>query len=320
MIVCVGESLIDFVPAPSPAVREGVETGLPHYRPVAGGSPFNCAVAAARLGADVSFAGGVSTDFFGDHIVERLSANGVDTAMVRRMELPTTLAFVERGSDGAARYAFYTTGAADRALTLDHLPAELPHGAILQMGSISLIADPQGSAILDLAEREYGQRVIAFDPNIREVLVEDEGEYRERINRALDVATVLKTSDEDLAWIFRGRSLGSAARAALDAGVRLVVVTRGAEGSVAYTHDREIVVEAERVAISDTIGAGDSFLAALLVRLDERGVTSADAVASLDEATLLDALRFASRVSAITCSRVGADPPRRDELSDSADS
>ena len=310
MVVCIGESLIDFVPAAGTSPDDS--NGLPVYRPVVGGCPYNCAVAAARLGAQVAFAGTVSVDFFGDQIIARLAANRVDLSLVHRVDRPTTLAFVKKADDGSARYAFYTREAADRALTVDLLP-DLRPGAILQMGSISIIPDPEGSAILHLAERERDRRVIAFDPNIRDSLVDDEEDYRARIDRALSATTLLKTSDEDLAWMFPGRTSEEAAREALAAGVSLVVVTRGATGSTAFTATQKVSVPAERVEVSDTIGAGDSFLAALLVWLDERDART-NTVGRLGRNELAEGLRFASRVAAITCTRVGADPPYRNEV------
>ena len=309
MIVCIGESLIDFVPVSEP---EGA--GLPHYHPVAGGCPFNCAIAAARLDGEVEFAGTISTDFFGDQIAARLEENRVGTTWTTRVDNPTTLAFVKKSPSGSARYAFYTISAADRALERSHLPDSFPDGALLQVGSISLIGDPEGSTILSIAEREAGARVVAFDPNVRDTLIADEADYRRRVDRALAAATVLKTSDEDLEWIFPGRSPDEAVRAAFDRGVRLVVLTRGAEGSTAYTADLTVHVPAREVEVSDTIGAGDSFLAALLVWMDEHEIRSAGAVAALSQAHLREVLEFASRVAAITCTRTGADPPRRGDL------
>jgi fructokinase len=308
MIICIGESLIDFIPHDADA------NGLPLYRPVAGGCPYNCSIAAARLGAEVAFAGTVSNDFFGDHLVDSLRSNGVGLSMVTRTDRPTTLAFVKKAADGSARYAFFTNDAADRALETLHVPRPLPDRAILQMGSISIIPDPEGSTILHLAEDERASRVVAFDPNVREDLAPDHDEYRGRIERALRATTLLKTSDEDLAWIYPDTPFDAAVRRVFDLGVRLIVVTRGAAGSEAITSRTRVAVPAERVEVSDTIGAGDSFLAALLVWFDEHGVLSGDAVEALEREALADALGFASRVSAITCTRVGADPPHRGEV------
>lgn len=322
MIICIGESLIDFVPqegAPGDGAGEvprSVASGiaLPRYQPVAGGCPYNCSISAARLGADVAFAGTVSTDFFGDQIVERLQANRVKLDFVTRVDRPTTLAFVKKAADGSARYAFFTNDAADRALRPADVSRPLPEKAILQMGSISIIPDPEGSTILELAEAERDDRLVAFDPNVRATLANDHADYRARIERALGATTLLKTSDEDLAWIYPDRSFDEAVHRVFALGVRLIVVTRGADGSEAITVSHRVRVAAEDVEVSDTIGAGDSFLAALLVWLDEHGVLDGRALGALTRDDLTDALGFASRVSAITCTRVGADPPYRDEL------
>lgn len=308
MIICTGESLIDFVPH---AERHG---SLPLYRPVPGGSPFNCAIAAARLGAEVAFLGALSRDFFGDQIAAQLRANAVGEAMITRVEAPTTLAFVKRESDGSARYAFYTEGSADRSLTAAMIPQALPESAILQIGSISLIADPEANAILELARRESDRRIVAIDPNIRTSLIGDEGDYRARLNDAISTAAVLKCSHEDLAWIYPGTGIEGAARAALDSGIELVTVTRGAAGSVAFTKAGSVAAGAAPTTVADTIGAGDSFLAAVLVWLDEHGIHDGERLSALTVAEIDSMLRLASAVSAITCSRVGADPPRRSEL------
>ncbi len=306
MIVCAGESLIDFVPQAAGA--------LPLYQPVAGGSPFNCAIAAARLGADVAFLGAVSQDFFGDQIISRLTENRVRREMVTRVENPTTLAFVQKTADGAARYAFYTNGSADRSLTGEMVPQSLPDGALLQIGSISLIPDPESSALLRLAERECDAHLVALDPNIRTSLIANQDDYRRRLQRALASAAVLKSSDEDLHWIFPGADVTEAASRAMDAGVNLVVVTRGAQGSSVFTPAGRHDAPAAPTTVSDTIGAGDSFLAALLVWLDEHEMRRRDDLLRISEEEILDMQAFASRVAAVTCSRVGADPPRRSEL------
>lgn len=310
-MICVGEALIDFVPeAPVTGDAE-----LPRWRPVAGGSPFNCAIATARLGADVRFAGAVSTDLFGAHIVDRLRGENVDLSLVQRVGLPSTLAFVRRDASGTPSYAFFADGAADRAFRLDKMPRHLPEGGLLQFGSIALIADPAGRAILDLVARERHNRVLAFDPNIRATVVTDEADYRARLAEGTAASSILKTSDEDLAWIYPELSLDEAARAAMETGVRVVIVTRGKDGPQAYLGDRKTAVPAVPVDVSDTIGAGDSFLAAILVWLTEHGVTMPQHVDGLTIDALHDALQFATKAASITCSRMGADPPRREELS-----
>ncbi len=310
MVICIGEALIDFVPQGTVSAV----TDLPGFTPVAGGSPFNCAIAAARLGAKVQFASAVSTDMFGKHLVNRLRTENVDLSLVQRNDRPSTLAFVKRDPSGSASYAFLADGAADRSFSLEEFPKRLPEEGLLQFGSISLIGDPAGSAILDLVERERRNRVIAFDPNIRPTVIVDEADYRARVERALGASTVLKTSNEDLEWIFPDLPLDDAAHAAMERGVRVVIVTRGADGPEAFVDDQKTAVPAVPVTVADTIGAGDSFFAAILVWLSEHGITMPDRIGNLTIDDLRQALVFASQVAAITCSRTGADPPYRREL------
>lgn len=324
MTIHVGEALIDFVPQVGVAVTgstegpaEGGAVAATTYLPVPGGSPYNCAIAAARLGAESRFLCRIATDFFGDRIVARLAANGVGLEYVVRSDQPTTLAFVERQPDGGARYAFFVNGAADRALVATDLPAELPAGAILQFGSISLIGEPAGSTIIDLVEREAGRRIVSFDPNIRTSVITDVDAYRARCDRAIAAATIVKVSDEDLAWLVPGVDLEAAAVDLLTRGPTLVVVTRGAEGAFAVLRPgnlRSVAVPAVKTTVSDTIGAGDSFHAALLTWLDENGVSHAEEIDALSDGQIEAMLTFAVRVAAVTCSRPGADPPHRAEL------
>ena len=214
MVTCVGESLIDFVPEET--TKNGF--GLPIWKPVAGGSPFNCAIAAARLGAEVQFVGTVSTDMFGDHIMERFRTEHVDVSFIKRVDYHSTLAFVKREAKGTASYAFLANEAADRAFTLDMVPLRLPAGGLLQFGSISLIGDPAGQSIVNLVARERNRHVCAFDPNIRPNIVTDETVYRARLEQALEASSILKTSDEDLEYMYPGRLTGTCCRCCYEKG------------------------------------------------------------------------------------------------------
>jgi len=275
---------------------------------------MNCAVSAARLGAKTRFAGTISTDFFGDQIHAHLDRNQVDCTAVTRVPNPSTLAFVKKANDGSARYAFYTEGSADRALTHEHLSGKIPAGALLQIGSISLIGDPESQAILQAVSAAKDEHIVIFDPNIRLSLINNEADYRARIGRAIETAAIVKTSDEDLEWMFPNTTEEQAVGKLLAAGVHLVVVTRGAQGSSAISMESRVNVEAIEVDVSDTIGAGDSYMAALLVWLDEHAIIAREQLAELSEEQRRLMLEFAGKVSAVTCSRVGADPPRREEV------
>jgi fructokinase len=305
MIICAGESLIDFVPETPDGSR---------YRPVPGGSPMNCAVTAARLGGRAAFAGAISKDFFGDRILSHLQSNGVDLSLVQRVENPTTLAFVNTTDGENARYAFYTNGSADRALTPDQLPTQLPAAAILQIGSISLIGTPAGDTLVEFATKAADEHIVAVDPNIRANLVDDEVRYRKRLSDAAGAAAIFKTSEEDLAWLFPGRSEEDSVEELFRRGTELVLITRGAGGSCARTATATVDVPAHPVAVADTIGAGDAFMGATLTWLEAHAILRRDQLRELSTAQLELLVAFASQVSAVTCTRVGADPPWRSEL------
>jgi fructokinase len=284
----------------------------------------------------VAYLGAISTDFFGEHLITRLRDNGVSVDLIRRVANPTTLAFVSKASDGSASYAFYTNDTADRAISHPMLPEGLPDGAILQIGSISLIPDGSGDALVRLAEASSADHIVAVDPNVRPNLAAAEGvepEYRARLDRTLGAASIVKTSDEDLSWIRPGSSPEQAARDLIASGVRLVILTEGPRGATAYlpragasgestaagetgtASPVSVHVDAVPVDVVDTIGAGDSFLGACLAWLEERRITSPVDLATIPESAVRDMLGFAARVSSFTCSREGAEPPTRGELS-----
>ena len=311
MIVYTGEALIDFIPVTD-------TDGQVAYRPSPGGSPYNSAIAAARLGAPVSFLARIATDFFGDQLVDRLDDNRVDTSRIVRSDLPTTLAFVKKNERGEARYAFYASGSADRALSHADLSALPTEAEVIAFGSISLIADPVSASILDLVEREQTRRVISFDPNVRPVLVADASDYRARLDRGISAATILKVSDEDLSWITGHANLERGARELRSRGPELVVVTAGDAGAFALTSEGIARTEALPTSVVDTIGAGDSFHGGMLVWLRHHGLLSRTGIASLNQERATEMLRFAAAVASIACSRPGADPPRMDELGELA--
>jgi fructokinase len=309
MIVFTGEALIDFIP-----VRDA--GGKRAYQPAPGGSPYNSSIAAARLDVPARFFGGISHDFFGDTLARNLRSNGVDTELVKRSDNPTTLAFVDKSPNGEARYAFFPNSAADRFI----LPADLPRlgddVAALAFGSISLLGEPSGTSIVQMVElsaRENGP-VISFDPNIRESLIGDEEAYRRRLDRCIAASTIIKVSDEDLMYIIPDASMETAARKLLDRGVALVVVTAGADGSRAFSSAGIAEAGAEKTKVVDTIGAGDSFHAALLAWLFHSSLLSRNSVAKLTVDQLTEMLRFAGAVAAKTCGSAGANPPRLAEV------
>lgn len=309
MILHTGEALIDFIPVVD-------SQGNSAYRPAPGGSPYNSAIATSRLGVHSAFLGRVSRDFFGDQLLDNLAGNDVDTSLVVRSDQPSTLAFVKKTKTGEARYAFFVTDAADRGLIHNDVPSPLPREVqCILFGSISLIADPAGETVLSLVDQETERLVTSFDPNVRTVLIEDEPAYIQRVERACRAASIIKISDEDLAWFRPQSTYEAAAQELLSSGnTRLVVVTKGADGAFARTDGASARVPAVPVEVSDTVGAGDAFHSAVLVWLSKHGKLSLRELGTLDKADLEAMLGFAVGVAAKTCTRAGADPPHEREV------
>jgi fructokinase len=301
MIVSCGEALIDFFP------------GNGGFRPAAGGSPFNVAIATARLGASAAFFGGLSTDFFGDILRDALAKSGVDLSFVATASRPTTLAFVSLDK-GDARYAFFDEGSAGRMLTETDLPAFPKTVAALHFGSFSLAEEPCGSALEALMQREQADRVISLDPNIRKTLIKNRGGYLARLDRLVAMSDIARLSEDDLAWIAPGLSFEDVARRWLDRGAKLAILTRGANGATAVTHRQTVSAPGVDTKVVDTVGAGDTFTAGTLARLAQLGLLTKHAVARLNRDQLDDVLGFATRAAAVTVSRAGADPPWLREL------
>lgn len=309
LITCLGELLVDFLPV----VEDSRTVG---FRLHAGGSPLNVAVAAARLGGQVALAGKVGTDFFGRFLREHVVAEGIDDRWLMDVAAaPTTLAFVAT-SQGEPQFTFYGDGAADTLLEPGELPAALfDDTAILHVGSISLLRGTTPEAIRSACHRLQGEALLSLDPNVRPGMVTDEGAYRRLLDDLYGLVDVVRISVADLAWLEPGLDAEAGARAILARGPALVVVTRGAEGIVAARNGPDgatiVRVHAVRVPVADTVGAGDSFNAGLLVRLVELDAATHPGIARLSDADLEAALRFASSVAAINCTRAGADPPDR---------
>lgn len=310
MIACIGEALIDFIPTTS-------HDGNQAYIPSPGGSPYNTAITCGRLGHGTLFLSRLSNDFFGRDLRASLERNEVNTSHIATGEEPTTLAFVRKNSAGDAEYAFFANDSADRLIQAEDLPTTLPADVrCIECGSISLQMEPGASALEEYITGRADNIVVAYDPNVRPTLLEDETAHRGRVLRIMGVSGIVKVSDVDLEWLFPDKDLDSAAAAILDLGTPLVVVTAGADGATGYTAytSAHVPAGAPEGGIKDTVGAGDSFHGALLTWLDRNGYMVRDALATLEHDTLEDALSFAARIAAITCSRSGAEPPYASEI------
>ena len=279
-----------------------------------GGSPFNVALGLARLGQPVGFCGAVGSGFAGERLMQALTEEGIDAAAVARVDAPTTLSLIGLNAAGVPSYAFYGHGGADRQLRPEHLAAVPASALAFHFGSYAMVVQPVGSTQRLLVERECGRSVISYDPNIRSNVEPDLAGWRETLQWMLPRTHLLKVSDEDLGLLFPGQTLEQFAADALAAGTLLVVVTRGAEGALAFTTRDTVTMPPVPTVVVDTVGAGDTFQAALLTWLAEAGRLSAAAISTLDAVALQQALGFAARAAAMTCGRRGADLPRRAEL------
>lgn len=305
-LVC-GEALMDVFAAGDTVAGMTLDARV-------GGSPFNAAIGLARLAQPVSFLAAVSRGFLGERLMSALAAEGVNTSAVQRNDAPTTLGVVGLDAHRVPSYAFYGEGCADRLLTVDAL-ASLPQGMrAIHLGSYATVVEPIASTLRALVEREHARTLIAYDPNIRLNVQPELGRWRDMLAWMLPRTHLLKISDEDLQLLLPGTSPDDFAAGALRSGVKLVVVTRGAEGATAWTPRVNATVPTVQVDVVDTVGAGDTFQAALLTALAERALLTPNALRTLSIADLQAALQFAARAAAITCSRRGADLPRRDEL------
>lgn len=303
MIVVAGEALVDLVPRES------------RLEPLLGGSPFNVAVGLRRLGCTTAYLGRCSADGFGHALRGRLQAEGVDLKMSEITPAPTTLAVVHLDDEGRASYGFYLDGTSAAGMTVADLPA-LPDGAALHVsfGAVTLATDPAGGALLTLLEREAGRRVISLDPNIRPSVIDDQASYVARLEQVLPLCTIIKASDEDLSYLYPDDDLEGVIERWANAGPQVVVGTRGKHGSTAAWSGARIDVASRGGPVQDTVGAGDAFTAGLLAWMADAGLLGLDALATLEEGQLRAAMKFATDVAAITCSRLGADPPFADEV------
>jgi fructokinase len=302
VIVIGGEALVDLVD----------DHGAP--RPVAGGGPFNTAIAFGRLEVPVGFLGSLSRDAYGEMLAELLAGAGVDTSLVRWSDAPTPQAVVHRTHDGRNEYTFKLS---DTSL-LDMSPEDLPVFPVeawaVHVGTLALAVDPPATAYEALVDREAERCQIILDPNVRPAIFGDAGAYRRRFERLAQLADLIKLSEDDAAWIYPGLSIEEVLELVLGLGPRIVAVTRGKHGATAASCDGFADVAGIKVAIVDTVGAGDSFGAALVAALVDHGAFGPGATRTADDAVLNRAVSYAVAASAITCTRTGAVPPSRDEI------
>ena len=302
MIVTGGEALVDLVE----------ERG--RLFAVAGGGPFNTAIAFGRLDVPVGFLGAISRDAYGGMLAERLVDSGVDISLVRWSDAPTPRAVVHRRGDGRSEYTFHLGGTSLGDVAPGGLPALPAEAWAVHVGTLALAIDPPAAAYEALVDREAGRLQIVLDPNVRPAIFGDAAAYRSRFERLAQLADLVKLSDDDAAWIYPGSAIEQVLELILGLGPRIVAVTQGEHGAVAASRDGFVDVAGITVAVVDTVGAGDSFGAALVAALVDDGAFGPGATRTPDAAVLDRAVSYAVAASAVTCTRTGAVPPSRDEV------
>lgn len=303
-VVVIGESLVDIISDPGQPEAVQVHPG---------GSPLNVAVGAARLGLHTSLVTHYADDRHGLMIEEHLRQNGVH--VINGGTAPTSAALATLGPDGAADYTF--------AITWELNGASLPALAAIRdsthvhAGSIATVLPPGDQATLGLvrAAREYA--TISYDPNCRPAISPDAAAARRQSERFVAASDVIKASDEDLRWLYPDRTPEETLEAWLGLGPALVALTRAASGPLILSRRGRVEMAAEPITVADTVGAGDSFMAGLISGLSQLGSLGTGGRRRLENLTpeeLQAVAAYANRAAAVTCSRQGANPPRKDEL------
>jgi fructokinase len=309
-LVC-GEALFDLFTQPD----DGANLNTLGFQAIAGGSPFNVAVGLRRLGVESGFFAGLSTDYLGRRLRSVLNKEGVAPDYLVDFDAPTTLAMVAVGADGSPHYSFRGDGCADRQLRLEHLPELNDKVRGIHVGSFSLVVQPIADTLLALVARESGKRLITLDPNVRLNPAPDINRWRVQISAFADHAHIIKVSDEDLGLLYPDQDPALVAQSWLSKRCQLVVLTRGSQGATVFTRQHgSWSVPALKVVTADTVGAGDTFQAALITFLTERQLDDPLSLPTLRKDTVDEMLKFAVQAAALTCTRVGPDLPYRDQV------
>ena len=308
-VLVIGEALVDVV--------HGINGEIKN---IPGGSPANTAVALARLGTKTYMKARTSTDQFGTEIRNYLTSQNINLDYSLVVKNPSSVVNALIQKDGSAKYEANLRGAADYGWTYEELDQVIdPDIQIVQLGSLTSYIEPGATNVEKWFSklRQSNKYLLTFDPNIRHPLDgENEVDVRSRAKKLASLSHVVKASDEDLNWIFSNNNPQDSAIKIIESGASLVIVTLGKKGAFAVNKKHEIVeVTTNEIEVIDTIGAGDTFAAALITQLLENSWINKNALENLGSDDLTEILTHCSAASAITCSRQGANPPHRHEVS-----
>jgi fructokinase len=293
----VGEVLIDLIPYTD------------QHLAIVGGGPANTAKALAKLGVKTYFIDGISTDNYGQMAKAELLSAKVLLDYAQYSNKPTCTAKVTLSKSGSASYEFVIEGTA----TFDFSDKWLPDPqslkpSLLQIGTLATVIEPGASVLFKWAQSVARVAPIVFDPNIRPAVLGGRDEYVKKVEKWVPISSAVKVSDEDLNWLYPGKAINEIVGKWLGVGVQLVVVTLGDKGITAYRKSEEISIDAVKVDVADTVGAGDTVGAVLVEAIVDNGLDR------LTGEVLKTMLKRAVKAAAITVSRTGANPPSKDEI------
>ena len=293
----VGEVLIDLIP------------DADQYLAIVGGGPANTAKALANLGVKTHFMDGISNDEYGQMVKAELLSASVLLNYVHFSNKPTCTAKVTLDSSGSASYEFVIEGTA----TFDFSDLWLPNPqtlkpSLLHIGTLATVIEPGASVLFEWAQSVARVAPIIFDPNIRPAVLGNRDEYVKKVEKWVEISSAVKVSDEDLNWLYPGKAIVEIAKKWLEVGVELVVVTLGDKGITAYRKNEQVSVDAVKVVVADTVGAGDTVGAVLVEAIVNSGLDK------LTGEALKTMLNRATKAAAITVSRTGANPPSKEEI------
>jgi fructokinase len=292
-----GEVLIDLIP-------EGVD-----HKPVVGGGPANTAKALAKLGIDTQFIAGISSDQYGQMAKDELKTAGVKLDYVKYSDKPTCLAIVSLSESGSATYEFVIENTATFNFTHNWLPnPKTDRPSLLHIGTLATVIEPGASALFEWAQAVAKVAPIVFDPNIRPAVISDRKQYLARVERWVSISSAIKVSDEEIKWLYPSIEIEQVVNNWLTKGPSLAVVTYGDKGLTGYQKGEMVIVDAVKVKVADTVGAGDTVGAILVEAIVKDGLDS------LTGSRLKTMLKRAAKAAGITVSRVGANPPTSQEL------
>ena len=296
-VLVVGEVLIDLIP-------EGADR-----KPVVGGGPANTAKALAKIGIETQFIDGISIDDYGQMAKDELVALGVKLDYVKYSVKPTCLAIVSLSDSGSAYYEFVIENTATFDFTPDWLPnPQAKPPALLHIGTLATVIEPGASVLFEWAQSVAKVAPIVFDPNIRPAVINNRDLYVKQVERWVSISSAVKVSDEDIKWLYPSLEIEQVVNNWLVKGPALIVVTYGDKGLAGYRVDEKVSVGAVKVAVADTVGAGDTVGAILVEAIVKDGLDTLSGV------RLEMMLKRAAKAAAITVSRSGANPPTLKEI------